>query len=140
MLKLIITLATLFFAGFLIVNDHWFITVSAFGYEVTVSSILVLLSILVLIYLLRLIKTPFRWISQLSGKRTLSKQGKREAYLKNVVLAVLENNAIQKAQLLKQKNTYFKKEPEARSRWVKQPLITQTTASQPLRARASSSR
>lgn len=113
MLKLIITLATLFFAGFLIVNDHWFITVSAFGYEVTVSSILVLLSILVLIYLLRLIKTPFRWISQLSGKRTLSKQSKREAYLKNVMLAVLENNAIQKAQLLKQKNTYFKKEPEA---------------------------
>lgn len=111
MLKLIITLAALFLAGFLIVNDHWFVTVSGFGYEMTVSSVLILLTVFVLFYLIHLFKCPFRWMSQFRGKRYQCQQGKRENYLIQIMQAVLENNTPEINRLSKQKKVYQKKDP-----------------------------
>ncbi len=111
MLKLIITLAALFLAGFLIVNDHWFVTISGFGYEVTVSSLLILLTLFVLFYLIHLFKCPFRWMSQIRGKRYQCQQGKRENYLIQTMQAILENNTPQINRLSKQKKAYQKEDP-----------------------------
>ena len=80
MLKLIIIFASLFFVGYLIVNDYWTITVTGFGYEVTVSTVLLLVVGVLLAYLVHVIKKPFRVLGRFRGRRTLSQQNKRETY------------------------------------------------------------
>lgn len=107
MLKIIIILATLFLAGFLVVNDHWFITIAGFGYEITVSGLLLLFTFLIGLYLIHLIKCPYHWICRLQGKRTQNQHNKRETYLIRVMQTFLENNEAEKQQLLKQRKTYW---------------------------------
>ncbi len=109
MFKIIITLAALFLVGFLVVNDHWLITVTGFGYEITVSTVLILLVLLALLYLVHLIKCPVRWAGKLKGKCSLSKQTKREEYYIQIMKAILSNNTAEMQLLAKKKNTCFDK-------------------------------
>ncbi len=109
MFKIIITLTALFLAGFLVVNDHWTITITGFGYEISVSTVLILLVLLALTYLIHLIKCPVRWAGKFKGKCTLSRQNKREEYYIQVMRAILENNVSEMQSLAKKKNTCFDK-------------------------------
>ncbi len=109
MLKMILTLTALFLAGYLIVNDHWSITLTGFGYEITVSTVLLLLVLLALGYIIHLIKCPIRWAGAIKGKCSLSRQTKREAYYMQFLRAFLENNTVEMQQLAKKKNVCFDK-------------------------------
>ncbi len=109
MFKIIITLCALFLAGFLVVNDHWTVTLTGFGYEITVSTVLLLLLLLTLVYMIHLIKCPVRWAGQLKGKCSLSRQTKREEYYIQVMQAILANNTAEMQSLAKKKNMCFDK-------------------------------
>ncbi len=109
MLKLIIIFASLFFVGYLIVNDYWTITVTGFGYEVTVSTVLLLVVGILLAYLVHVIKKPFRVLGRFRGRRTLSQQNKRETYFFDIIKTVLEDSPAQRHLLFKQAGQFVDK-------------------------------
>lgn len=110
MLKLIIFIASLILIGFLIVHDNWMITLSGFGYEITVSTVLLGTLVILLFYGIHLIKLPFMWLSGVRSKITVSHYAKREAYLARVLHAVLANDTDVMQSLMKQKKSLFSKQ------------------------------
>jgi len=62
MLKLILFMIAMFATGFLIVQENWDVTIAAFGYEVTLSTVLLIVLLTLCVYLFRLIKKPFLYL------------------------------------------------------------------------------
>lgn len=109
MLKLILIFASLFFVGYLIVNDYWTVTITGFGYEITVSTVLILVAGIILAYVIHLLKKPFRLMGRFRGQRTLSQQNKREAFFFDIIRTVLEDNPTAQQQLLKKTGLFVDK-------------------------------
>ena len=109
MLKLILIFASLFFVGYLIVNDYWTVTITGFGYEITVSTVLILVVGIILAYVIHLLKKPFRLMGRFRGQRTLSQQNKREAFFFDIIRTVLEDNPTAQQQLLKKTGLFVDK-------------------------------
>ncbi|MBR4932272.1 MAG: tetratricopeptide repeat protein [Alphaproteobacteria bacterium] len=110
MLKLIIFIASLILIGFLIVHDNWMITLSGFGYEITISTVLLGALVILLFYGIHLVKKPFMWLSGVRSKMTVNHYAKREAYLARVLHAVLANDTDNIQSLMKQKKSLFSKQ------------------------------
>lgn len=110
MLKLIIFIASLILIGFLIVHDNWMITLSGFGYEITISTVLLGALVILLFYGVHLVKKPFMWLSGVRSKMNVSYYAKREAYLARVLHAVLANDTDNIQSLMKQKKSLFSKQ------------------------------
>lgn len=109
MLRIIVFLLSLFVIGFLIVHDNWMITISGFGYEATVSTVLLGCSFVLLLYIIHLLKKPLVWFGLVQHKISASRYAKREAYLTKVLQFVLEDNPKEGKALLKQKKGIFDK-------------------------------
>ena len=109
MLKLILFMIAMFATGFLIVQENWNITISAFGYEVTLSTVLLIVLIAIGIYLLRLIKKPFLYLFGFKNRRATSHLIKKEAYLTFVLETILDQNNESIARIQKQKTGIFQK-------------------------------
>jgi len=112
MLRFIFILISVCIVGFLIVQDTWMVTVQAFGYEVTTSAIVFIIGILFLMYLIHLLKKPFRWISGCQTWLAKRKQSQKEAYLLLALKTVLDKDTAAVKQLLKQKDGFFDKKSD----------------------------
>ena len=112
MLRFILILISVFIVGFLVVQDTWMVTIQAFGYEITTSAIVFIIGILLLMYLIHLLKKPFRWISGCQTWFEKRKQSQKEAYLLLALKTVLDKDSVAIKQLLKQKNTFFDKKSD----------------------------
>ena len=109
MLKLIVFIVSLFTIGYLIINDNMLITLTGFGYEITVSSILLLAVIILFFYFIHLLKKPLVWCGIIRQKLTTAQFVKREKYLTNLMKTLLENDKQSLNKLLKQKKGLFHK-------------------------------
>lgn len=109
MLKIILFMISMFLIGFLIVQENWHMTISAFGYEITLSTILLVVLIGILLYLLKLLKKPFIWLFGLKNKRATAHLVKKEAYLTFVLETLLDQNNESIAAILKQKKGMLQK-------------------------------
>ena len=109
MLKIILFMISMFLIGFLIVQENWDMTITAFGYEITLSTVLLVVLIVIGIYLISLIKKPFSWIFGLKNKRETKHLVKKEAYLTFVLETLLDQNNESIANILKQKKGMLQK-------------------------------
>ena len=109
MLKLILFMIAMFATGFLIVQENWDITILAFGYEITLSTVLLIVLIAIGVYLLRLIKKPFLYLFGIKNRRATSHLVKKEAYLTFVLETILDQNNEAITRIQKQKTTLFPK-------------------------------
>lgn len=107
MMKLIITLISVFLLGFLIVNDTWTITIIGFGYELTTSVFLFIIAIIALIYVMSLLRKPFGWISGYQNWCRTRKQNQKEAYLTLALQTILDRSSKNINVLMKQRKTIF---------------------------------
>ncbi len=107
MLRIILFLASLFIAGFLIVQGAWNITIIAFGYEITVSLIVAILALLCILYVVHVIKQPFLYIIGLKNWHKTTRQHKKMAYITAVLIAALDKDNAKIPALLKQKHAFF---------------------------------
>lgn len=109
MLKIILFLIAMFVTGFLIVQENWNVSISAFGYEITISTVLLVLMVAVLIYLVYLIKKPFAWICGIKNKMARSHLIKKESYLTFVLQTILDQNNASVQMILNQKKGMLEK-------------------------------
>ncbi len=109
MLKIILFLAAMFVAGYLIVQENWNITIMAFGYEITISTVLLIIIGIIFMYLISLIKKPFSWICRIKNKRTHNNLIKKEAYLTFVLQTLLDENNKSQQIILNKKKGLLKK-------------------------------
>ena len=109
MLKLIVFIISLFTLGYLIINDNMLITLTGFGYEITISTILLVGLIILFFYFIHLLKKPLVWCGVIRHKMTTAQFVKREKYLTNLIKTLLENDKQSLQQLLKQKKGLFHK-------------------------------
>lgn len=109
MLKIILFLIAMFVTGFLIVHENWMVTLKGFGYEVTLSTVLLIVLILIGIYLIQLIKKPFVWMFGFGKRRHTKHFIKKENYLTFVLKTLLDKNNISVDQILKQKKSLLPK-------------------------------
>ncbi len=107
MLKFISVLIGVFVLGFLIVNDTWLVSVTAFGYQVTASALLFIVAIALFFYVIHLLKKPFRWLGGCGRWYADRKRSQKEAFLMQTLQAVLEQRQDVKKQLLKQRKNWF---------------------------------
>lgn len=99
----------MFATGFLIVQENWDISIIAFGYEITLSTVLLIILISLVFYLLKLIKKPFLYLFGYKNRRTTSHLVKKENYLTFVLETVLDQNNESISRILKQRNSLFSK-------------------------------
>ena len=109
MLKIILFLIAMFVTGFLIVHENWTVTLQGFGYEVTLSTVLLIVLVLIGIYLIQLIKKPFSWLFGFNKRRHTKHFIKKENYLTFVLKTLLDQNNHSVQQILKQKKTLLPK-------------------------------
>ena len=109
MLKIILFLIAMFVTGFLIVHENWTVTLRGFGYEVTLSTVLLIVLVLIGIYLIQLIKKPFSWLFGFNKRRHTKHFIKKENYLTFVLKTLLDQNNHSVQQILKQKKTLLPK-------------------------------
>lgn len=109
MLKIILFLITMFATGYLIVHENWTVTLQGFGYEVTLSTVLLVVLVLIGIYLIHLIKKPFSWIFGFKHRRHTKHFIKKENYLTFVLQTILDQNNESIEKILKQKKAMFSK-------------------------------
>lgn len=109
MLKLILFMIAMFATGFLIVQENWDVTIAAFGYEVTLSTVLLIVLLTLCVYLFRLIKKPFLYLFGFKNRRATSNLVKKEAYLTFVLETILDQNNESISRILKQKGGLLQK-------------------------------
>lgn len=109
MLKAFLIVAGLILIGFLIMDETYNFSVTAFGYELTFSIALLIVGIIVLCYLLHLFKKPFGWIKHYRSYRFQKNLMKKENFLTLVLTTVLDkNNVAQKMIMNKEKSLFAK--------------------------------
>ena len=107
MLRFISVLASIFIVGYLIVRDTWMVTITAFGYEIRTSLLVVIMAFCLFLYLLHLLKKPFHWFSGYRRWSEKRRQSKKEAYLLQALRTVLDRDSRSATRLLRQKNAFF---------------------------------
>ena len=112
MFKFLFILIVLCVAGFLMMPDVGIITVTAFGFRITTSILIVIAALAVVLYLWHLLKQPFLWLSGCQTWYQKRKQSQKEAYLLLALKTVLDQDSVAKNQLLKKKNTFFDKKSD----------------------------
>ena len=109
MLKAFLIVAGLVLIGFLIMDETYNFSVTAFGYELTFSIALLIVGIIILCYLLHLLKKPFGWIKNYKTYRFQKNLLKKENFLTLVLTTVLDkNNVAQKMIMNKEKSLFAK--------------------------------
>lgn len=109
MFKIIILLIALFTSGYLIVQENWSVTITGFGYEVTISTVLLFILALILWYVFYLIKQPFSWVYRFKNKRANAHLIKKEGYLTFVLETILDKNNISESAILNKKKGLLEK-------------------------------
>ena len=109
MLKIILFLIAMFVTGFLIVHENWTVTLQGFGYEVTLSTVLLIVLIFIGIYLIQLIKKPFSWLFGFKKRKHTKNFIKKENYLTFVLKTLLDQNNTSIQEILKQKKALLPK-------------------------------
>ena len=112
MIKFIAIVIGLLIVGFLIAQNTWMVTVSAFGFEIRTSIIFVLAVVLLLWYVLHLLKKPFCWIGGCQKWYANRKQTQKEAFLLLALKTALDRDSESAQKLLKQKNSFFDKKSD----------------------------
>ncbi len=107
MFKIILLCLSLFVVGFLIVHEGWYVTLTAFGYQITTSVILFLIALLIVFYLLYLAQKPFGWIKGFQHARSLGKMDRKETYLTQVLTAFLSGDENAGEKLLKNRHKCY---------------------------------
>ena len=109
MLKAFLIVAGIVLIGFLIMDETYNFSVTAFGYELTFSMALLIVGAVVLLYLLHLLKKPFGWIKNYRTYRFQKNLLKKENFLTLVLTTVLDkNNVTQKMIMNKEKSLFAK--------------------------------
>ena len=89
MLKAFLIVAGLVLIGFLIMDETYNFSVTAFGYELTFSIALLIVGIIILCYLLHLLKKPFGWIKNYKTYRFQKNLLKKENFLHLKILKTI---------------------------------------------------
>ena len=109
MLKAFLIVAGLVLIGFLIMDETYNFSVTAFGYELTFSVALLIVSIIVLCYLLHLFKKPFGWIKNYKTYRFQKNLLKKENFLTTVLTTVLDKNNVSQKMIMSKEKSLFAK-------------------------------
>lgn len=109
MLKLILFAISMVFVGYLIVTDGFMVSVSAFGYEVTLSIILLVVLVALFFYILHVGKKPFCWLFGFKERRDRKHLMKKEGFLTFSLQTVLDQNDSAIEKILHQKRNIFGK-------------------------------
>ena len=109
MLKAFLIVAGLVLIGFLIMDETYNFSVTAFGYELTFSVVLLIVGIIILCYLLHLLKKPFGWIKNYKTYRFQKNLLKKENFLTLVLTTVLDKNNIAQKMIMNKEKSLFAK-------------------------------
>lgn len=112
MIRFLSVLISLFIIGYLIAHDTWMVTVTGFGYEITTSVLLLALALIAFLYVLHLLKKPFRLFDRYRQWSAQRRQTRKEDYLFLVLKTILDKDSNAKKQLLKKKNDFFDKKSD----------------------------
>lgn len=107
MLKFIFILISVFLLGFLIINDTWMISIEGFGYQITASSLVFIVSIAIIIYLFHLLRKPFHWMNGYQKWAENKRRTKKELYFTSVLQAILEQRKDVISDVVKQRKNWF---------------------------------
>lgn len=107
MLKFIFILISIAILGFLVVNDTWMVSISAFGFEITTSILVFIVALFLMFYILHLLKKPFRLFGRYQTWAHDRKQSQRENYLLLALKTALDGDTESQKLLIKQKNKFF---------------------------------
>ncbi len=110
MLRFILFVTALIIGGYLMIQENWRISITAFGYEVTLSVVLLALMILFVYYALHLFKQPFVWLFKIPERRHRKRQLKKESFLTFVLQTVLDGNDESIQAILNKKQTLLAKD------------------------------
>ena len=97
----------LFGLGMAFSNDSFFMTISFQNYQLYLSIFTFVGLIIGIIWLWVLILLPFKWLGRLFRWRQKSKEVQKQAYLSQVLEALVNHNKEQYPLLVKQVHTYF---------------------------------
>lgn len=109
MLKAFLIVAGIILIGFLIMDETYNFSVTAFGYELTFSIALLIVGVVVLLYLLHLLKKPFGWIKNYRAYRFQKNLLKKENFLTLVLTTVLDKNNMAEKMIMNKEKSLFAK-------------------------------
>ncbi len=110
MIRFILFVSALIICVFLMFQENQTISITAFGYEVTLSIALFALMILFVYIALHLFKQPFIWLFKIPERRTHKRQLKKESFLTFVLQTILDGNNESVDAILNQKKGLLAKD------------------------------
>ncbi len=110
MLRFILFTSALIICVYLMFQENQTISITAFGYEVTLSIALFALMILFVYYAWHLFKQPFIWLFKMPERRTHKRQLKKENFLTFVLQTLLDGNTDSVNTILNQKQGLLAKD------------------------------
>ena len=90
---------------YMIFKEVWSISVGFLDYEYSASIFLIFLIILIGLYLIHLLRKPYKWIRQYKENQKQYAVMKKEAFMKTVLITRLDHNQDMATILLKQAST-----------------------------------
>ena len=105
-----IILVALIAVIYMIFKEVWSISVGFLDYEYSASIFLIFLIILIGLYLIHLLRKPYKWIRQYKENQKQYAVMKKEAFMKTVLITRLDHNQDMATILLKQAKSLFPKD------------------------------
>ncbi len=109
MIKILSVIALIAVCAYFALQGVWMMQVTAFGYEVSFSALVLIAAFIILLYLLDLFSKPFEWMRNYRMGKSLKNAKKETTFWQLVLTTVLDRNDTQQAIVLKQCKTICKK-------------------------------
>lgn len=88
----------------------WMMHISAFGFEISISALLVIGLLILIFYVLYLLKKPWHWIQNYRAKQTLKNAHQKTNFWQLILTTVLDQDNTNQARILKLKKTFCPKD------------------------------
>lgn len=109
-MKKLFLIAALFAIGIYFALDGlWMMRISAFGYEISFSALLLIIAFSVLLYVLRLLGKPAQWVQNYRTHKTLKNATQKTDFWQLILTTVLDKNDENRTKILKNAKDFFKK-------------------------------
>ncbi len=113
MTKFLLFLAIIAGVSFMAFQNIWPIHVTAFGYQISFSGVLLIAAFALLLYLLHLLKKPFHWAHQYQHWCSARQQDKRACFTTLLLKTLVDGDEENRRLLLKQRSTFFEPKSDA---------------------------
>lgn len=110
MWKFLLTITLIIIGLYFSANGLWMMHISAFGFEISLSALLLIAFLLILFYILRLFKKPWHWLQNYRTHQTLKNAHQKTNFWQLILTTVLDQDDTHQDQILKLKKTFCQKD------------------------------